>query len=158
MNKFIIVSMIAFNLFAAGRIEMAQNTKKEVVKVLELNEGLHASFFDYDGAKVEKAAKDLSNAIDKISDEKIKKLLTFSKTKLSEIKASNSTADNNQNYHLVSMALIHIINTYDVGEKYNAYSCPMVKKKWVQNSSKQDKVHNPYASNMPHCGQKDTKF
>ncbi|EPZ50141.1 PF11827 family protein [Bacteriovorax sp. BAL6_X] len=158
MNKFIIVSLIAFNLFAASRIEMAKDTKEQVVKVLELNEALHASFFDYDGAKVEKGAKALSNAIDKISDEKIKKLLTFSKTKLSEIEASKSTADNNQNYHLVSMALIHIINTYDVGEKYNAYSCPMVKKKWVQNSSKQDKVHNPYASNMPHCGQKDTKF
>ncbi|POB13408.1 DUF3347 domain-containing protein [Halobacteriovorax sp. DA5] len=158
MNKFIIVSMIAFHLFAAGRIEMAPNTKKEVVKVLELNETLHASFFEYDGAKVEEAAKKLSTAIDKISDEKIKKLLTFSKTKLSEIQASKTTAENNQSYHLVSMALIHIINTYDVGEKYNAYSCPMVKKKWVQNSSKQDKVHNPYASNMPHCGQKDTKF
>ncbi|MFG1492878.1 hypothetical protein [Halobacteriovorax sp. ZH4_bin.1] len=158
MNKFIIVSFIAFNLFAAGRIEMAKDTKKQVVKVLELNEDLHSSFFKYDGAKVEEAAKKLSRAIDKISDEKIKKLLTFSKVKLSEIQASKSTADNNQNYHLVSMALIHIINTYDVGEKYNAYSCPMVKKKWVQNSSKQDKVHNPYASNMPHCGQKDTKF
>ena len=49
-----------------------------------------------------------------------------------------------------------VVNTYDVGKKYNAYSCPMVKKKWVQNSKKMAKVHNPYAPNMPHCGSKDT--
>lgn len=42
------------------------------------------------------------------------------------------------------MALIHIINTYDVGENYNAYSCPMTNKKWVQNSKKLNMVSNPY--------------
>ena len=65
---------------------------------------------------------------------------------------------NNQNYHLTSMALIHIVNTYDVGNEYNAYSCPMVKKKWLQNSKKMAKVHNPYAPNMPHCGGQDSNF
>lgn len=54
------------------------------------------------------------------------------------------------------MALIHIVNKYDLGSKYNAYSCPMVKKKWLQNSDKMAKVHNPYAAGMPHCGSQDT--
>ena len=57
----------------------------------------------------------------------------------------------------VSKALVHIVRTYDVG-KYNAYSCPMVKKVWVQNSAKQDGVQNPYAPEMPACGTKDTSF
>ena len=83
-------------------------------------------------------------------------LLTFSKTKLDQIKASNDREDNNQNYHLVSMALIHVVKEYDVGSKYNAYSCPMVKKKWLQNSKKISKVHNPYAPEMPHCGSQDS--
>jgi hypothetical protein len=72
--------------------------------------------------------------------------------------AKTSREENNQNYHLVSMALIYIVNTYDVGPKYNAYSCPMVKKKWLQNSKKLAKIHNPYAPHMPHCGSQDTNF
>ena len=139
-----------------GRKSLSEGTKKSVVNALEANEELHNSFFKYDGKKVEAAAKKLKKAIDGIEDSEVSKLLKFSKTKLDQIKASSSRDDNNQNYHLVSMALIHVVNTYDVGAKYNAYSCPMVKKKWVQNSKKMAKVHNPYAPNMPHCGSKDT--
>ena len=63
---------------------------------------------------------------------------------------------NNENYHIVSSALIFVINKYDLGSEYNAYSCPMVKKKWIQNSKKMTKVHNPYAAGMPHCGSQDS--
>ena len=141
-----------------NRKSLNEETKESVVNALEANEKLHSSFFKYDGEKVEAAAKKLIKAIEDIEDSEVSNLLNFSKTKLKQIKASNSRDDNNQNYHLVSMALIHVIKIYDVGEKYNAYSCPMVKKKWIQNSSKMSKVHNPYAPKMPHCGSKDTNL
>lgn len=131
-------------------------TKKGILSVLEENETLHNSFFEYNGNSVEKAAKSLKTKMKNISNPEISKLLKFSITKLDEIKSSSSREDNNQNYHLISMALIHIVNTYDVGKKYNAYSCPMVKKKWLQNSNKLTKIHNPYAKGMPHCGSKVT--
>lgn len=138
------------------RKSLSEAAKKSVVSALEANEALHSSFFKYDSKVVETNAMKLKNAIDAIEDKEVAKLLNFSKGKLSEIKASNDRETNNKNYHLVSMALIHIVNKYDVGSKYNAYSCPMVKKKWVQNSSKMAKVHNPYAPNMPHCGSQDS--
>ncbi len=139
------------------RKSLSEAAKKSVISALEVNEALHSSFFKYDAKAVESNAMKLKKAIDAIEDKEVAKLLNFSKTKLSEIKASNDRETNNKNYHLVSMALIHIVNKYDVGSKYNAYSCPMVKKKWVQNSSKMVKVHNPYAPNMPHCGSQDSK-
>ena len=138
------------------RKSLSEAAKKSIVLALEANEALHSSFFKYDAKAVESNAMKLKKAIDAIEDKEVAKLLDFSKGKLKEIKASNDREANNKNYHLVSMALIHIVNKYDVGSKYNAYSCPMVKKKWVQNSSKMAKVHNPYAPNMPHCGSKDT--
>jgi hypothetical protein len=138
------------------RKSLSEGTKKSVIAVLEANEALHSSFFKYNGKKVEGNALKLKQMIDGIEDKEILKLLGFSKTKLSEIKASNDREVNDKNYHLVSMALIHIVSKYDVGAKYNAYSCPMVKKKWIQNSEKMSKVHNPYAPNMPHCGSKDS--
>ncbi|MDC0980266.1 hypothetical protein OAQ84_00875 [Bdellovibrionales bacterium] len=135
-----------------------QKTKKRFVKALEANEELHISFFKYDGKKVETAAKKLNMAMDKITNKELSKLLKFSKTKLAKIVSEKSREENNQNYHLVSMALIHVVKTYDVGSQYNAYSCPMVKKRWIQNSKKIEKVHNPYAATMPHCGSKDTNY
>ncbi len=138
------------------RKSLSEAAKKSVVSALEANEALHSSFFKYDAKAVESNAMKLKKAIDAIEDKEVAKLLNFSKNKLSEIKASNDRETNNKNYHIVSMALIHIVNKYDVGSKYNAYSCPMVKKKWVQNSSKMAKVHNPYAPNMPHCGSQDS--
>jgi predicted RNA-binding Zn-ribbon protein involved in translation (DUF1610 family) len=140
------------------RKSLSEAAKKSVVSALEANEVLHISFFNYDAKTVEANAMKLKNAIDAIEDKEVAKLLNFSKTKLSEIRASNDRDINNKNYHLVSMALIHIVNKYDVGSKYNAYFCPMVKKKWIQNSSKMAKVHNPYAPEMPHCGSQDTKY
>jgi hypothetical protein len=140
------------------RKSLTEVAKKSVVSALEANEVLHSSFFKYNAKAVEANAMKLKKAIDGIKDKEVTKLLNFSKRKLSEIKASNDRETNNKNYHLVSMALIHIVNKYDVGSKYNAYSCPMVKKKWVQNSEKMAKVHNPYAPNMPHCGSKDSHY
>lgn len=140
------------------RIELPMEVKKSVQVALATNEKLHGAFFKYEGAKVEAASKDLEASLSKIKDKDISKLLKFSKTKLSEIKASKSREENNNAYNVVSMALIYIVNKYDVGDTYNAYSCPMVKKKWVQNSEKIEKVHNPYAPNMPHCGSKDTDY
>ena len=66
------------------------------------------------------------------------KLLKFAKSKLDEIKANNEREGNNQNYHIVSSALLYIVNTFDVGPKYNAYSCPMIKRN-VQNTQKMAK-------------------
>lgn len=140
------------------RIELPKEIKKSVQAALAANEELHGAFFKYEGVKVEAASKGLKEKLTKIKDKDISKLLEFSINKLSEIKASKPREENNSTYNVVSMALIYLVNKYDVGESYNAYSCPMVKKKWVQNSEKIEKVHNPYAPNMPHCGSKDTSF
>ena len=141
-----------------SRKSLSEAGQKSVISALEVNEALHSSFFKYDAKAVEVNAMKLKNAIDAIENTEIAKLLKFSKGKLADIKASNDRETNNKNYHLVSMALIHIVNKYDVGEKYNAYSCPMVKKKWIQNSNKMTKVHNPYAPSMPYCGTQDSSY
>ena len=110
-------------------------------------------YFDGDEIKIK-----LQKAIDGIKDKEISKLLSYSKNKLSEIKATIDREVNNKNYNLVSMALIHVVSKYDVGNDYNAYSCPMVKMKWIQNTSKVSEVHNPYAPNMPNCGSQDSNY
>ena len=50
------------------------------------------------------------------------------------------------------MALIYVINTYDISDDYAPFTCPMVKKKWIQNVKNKPQVRNPYAPEMPQCG------
>ena len=160
MLKFILGLLLITNFaFAATeRVKLPEQTKMEVIGVLKVNENLHASFFKYNAKEVEQKAKELAQAIDKINDPQIKKLLNFSKSKVNQIKSTEGRKKNNELYNMVSMALTHLINKYDLGKDYNVYSCPMVKKKWVQNSTEMKKVHNPYAPNMPHCGEMLTNY
>lgn len=164
MKNLLIKSLFVFCLIITishandKRKKLNPETKKNVISLLSVNESLHSAFFTYSGKLVEKEARNLIEKINDIKDEEISKLLYLSKSKLSEIKEVNERDKNDQIYHSVSMALIDIVNKYDLGSKYNTYSCPMVKKKWVQNSDKISKVHNPYAPGMPHCGLQDSKY
>jgi len=143
----------------ASRQALSAIEKEELLNVLKANEGLHISFFNRSFDDAEKAAKKVIKAIDKMSGSKIKNKLLFAKEKLSQINSSRSRAENNRDYHLISMALIHLIGKYDVGSVYNGYYCPMEKKKWVQNSKKSMKVKNPFASDsMPACGDMITHY
>lgn len=162
--KFFILLTILFvlitNTHAKERKTIPVSVQKELIEVFTINEELHNAFFDYDKQieRIPKIAEGLRLKIGEISDESIRKLLVYSQGQLKEMNSKDSKAKNNQRYHLVSMALIHILNSYDIGSDYNAYSCPMVKKKWVQNSKKIAKVHNPYDATMPHCGSQDSKY
>jgi hypothetical protein len=156
--KITILSMFVSTSLYANRIELDKKVKGEIITVLEKNEAVHAAFFKYDGKKIEVAAKAMSAELGKISDKSIHAMLKFANQKLLAIKSTNSKKVNNTNYHIVSSAVIFLMNKYDLGKKYNAYSCPMVKKKWIQNSSKIDEVSNPYDDNMPNCGKKDTAY
>jgi len=136
-----------------NRKELSAQSKQEVLAVLEANEKLHKVFFDRSSSKIEPAAQVVISAINNISDKDISNKLQFSKKKLAELKNDNSDM-NDEDYHLFNMALAHIINNYNLESEYNIYSCPMSKKKWIQNSKK-DKgiIYNPYDSEtMPHCG------
>ena len=160
MLKFILTLLLLSNLAfgATERVKLPEQTKLEIINVLKVNENLHASFFKYNAKEVEKKAKELVTAIDKINNPQVKQLLNYSKAQAGKI---NSTMDRKQNdriYNIVSMSLTHLIIKYDLGKDYNVYSCPMVKMKWIQNSKKMAKVHNPYAPNMPHCGERLTDY
>ena len=155
MNKLILLfSLLLLSSTAFSKEKLDEQTKSEVIKVLENNESLHASFFKYNAKEVEANAKKTSSAISKISNKEVKKLLENAVKKLSEIKEGTDREENNKSYHTASMAMIYVINKYDLGSKYSGYRCPMVRKKWVQNTEKMAKVHNPYAPEMPHCGGK----
>ncbi|PIK13635.1 hypothetical protein [Halobacteriovorax sp. JY17] len=153
MRKLILLfSLLFLNNIAFSKDSLDEKSKEEVLNVLEVNEALHASFFKYNAKDVQANAEKTAAAIAKVSNKEVKKLLENASKKLSEIKEGADRESNNKNYHQASMAMIYVINKYDLGDKYSGYRCPMVKKKWVQNSQKMGRVHNPYAPEMPHCG------
>ena len=141
-----------------ARKSLEAATKEQFLEALKVNESLHGAFFTYNAKDVDQYAKKLKSALSKIKNEDLLKLLKGTDKYLEKLTAEESQKNNNHMYNLVSRKLLTVLHTYNLGSTYNAYSCPMVQKYWIQNSTKMDKVHNPYASYMPHCGTKDSKY
>lgn len=157
MKNLLIVMLLCGNVLAAStkKKTLDKKVQKQLIQVMEKNVTLHEAFFNYNADKVEDAADDMEDAIEEIKDPEIAKLLKQSKELLDGIDDDKTREDNNKAYHLISVELIKIKNTYDLGGKYAAFSCPMVNKKWIQSKSKYKKVMNPYDPSMPHCGSMD---
>lgn len=141
-----------------SRIELTNKIQAEATQILEANDKLFDSFFTYSGKRIEKNSKSLISVINKMSSSDIKKEFKKSFPFLKKLSAKNKKALNNDLYNKASLNFINIINRYDVGPNYNAYTCPMVNKRWVQNTKISNKVKNPYADYMPHCGGQDTEY
>ena len=124
---------------------------------LKTYENLHQAFFKYDQKKILTLAKDLSDSLKKIEDEKVQKQLE--KDNLYKYLESFSKAQNreiqNSLLNSISKKLFDILIEGDKENKeYSLYYCPMVKKYWLQNTIKISEVQNPYAPEMPNCGSK----
>ncbi len=161
MKKLILSFLIlitSLNNFAQKRKPLDSKTKTQVIKALDLNDELHMAFFEYDAKVVMKQAVALKKALTKLKGKELEKLFAPAIKELGQISSESKRAENNEHYAKASLSLVYLVNHYDVGPGYNAYMCPMVKKKWVQNSKKRDRTHNPYAPEMPHCGGRVTDY
>jgi hypothetical protein len=142
----------------SSRNDLSKKNQKYAIKVLNQNELLFDSFFSYSGAAIESHSMNLIKSINSMPNSQIKSEFIKSIPHLSKLKKSNSKEANNNYYNQASLIFIKIINTYDVGPHFNAYTCPMVNKRWVQNTKESNQVKNPYADYMPHCGGQDTEY
>lgn len=139
---------------SSNKKTLSNDVKMQLKDVMATYDDLHQAFFKGDKSNMEAEAKKLNQLIKSIKNPEISKLLSYSAKQLENIKASESKDKNNQVLHSVSSALIHVLNTFDTELKHEAYYCPMVKMKWLQSPARSDKVLNPYAPEMPHCGGK----
>jgi hypothetical protein len=145
-----------------NNVRKLDNVKKSIVlnrsfgQALSLYEKLHQSFFDNNLKAIKASAKSLLEAIEAIENEKISKVLSFSKTKLSLMIDSKNLETSRSAMNIVSQAMLIVLEKHVPNKNYARYYCPMVKKYWIQNISDSDKVMNPYAADtMPHCGTRE---
>ena len=156
---FTFILSISLSVFASiDRVKLPEQSRGEILNLLKLNEGLHSSFFKYKEKDVVENAKKISESISAIKDQEVKKLLRPAWEIINKIKPGTKREANNKLYNEFSSNLAILVEKYDLGKKYNVYYCSMVKKKWIQNSLKVKKVNNPYAPEMPFCGEKLTDF
>ncbi len=150
MKSIIISLFLVFSTFAKEAV--TEKEKKQMIELLTQNEMLFENYFSYNPEAIDKEAKELLKKFAAIESKKFKADIDRGKKYLEKISKSASREDNNKNYHLTNSFLIKIMNKYDFGPKYQAYYCPMVRKKWIQNVEVKSRVHNPYDPSMPHCG------
>lgn len=61
-------------------------------------------------------------------------------------------------FALVNQVMVDFLLANELSAAYNVYYCPMVDKRWIQDSAQVLEVQNPYALYMLKCGTKETSF
>lgn len=140
------------------RKDVSASVKTQVIALLTQNEKIHAAMFEYNKKALKSAVKKFQGLVTELKVEEFKKTLAPALKASGELLSNEKKEQDNESYHRLSLALVKLVETYKLGGVYNVYYCPMVKKRWVQNSEKMRKVHNPYAPEMPHCGGQITEF
>lgn len=129
----------------------------EVQTILDKNDELFNAFLKKDNSLIEKKSQELSALVKKSQTSSLNEIKAQT-ARLDSIKASEKREKNLASYEKFVNPLIKFIQTYDVGSKFNVFSCPMVKKSWIQNTDVNKNVRNVYAMEMLECGTQDTKF
>ncbi|EQC45286.1 DUF3347 domain-containing protein [Bacteriovorax sp. Seq25_V] len=152
MKKLILILLLAVSFSGFAKDKLEKSSKELMLKILDKNESLHSSFFSYKAKEVEAAAKLVLSVSQTNKDKLLKADIDKANEYLSQIKSTVNEDENKKFYGLANIYLVKIINKYDLGEKYQAYYCPMVRKRWIQNTKKEANVQNPYDASMPDCG------
>jgi hypothetical protein len=139
------------------RKSLNENDKKLVLEVLEKNDVLFNAFLKKDAKQVEKSALDLNLIMSKSTSTVLSSVKKHA-SKLSGIKSTNSNESNLSLYEQFLNPLIEIVKINEVGNKFNVFNCPMVKKSWIQNIEVNKDVKNVYAMDMLECGAQETHF
>lgn len=139
------------------RKSLATQDKVEAVEVLAKNDLLFNAFLKKDAAAIEKHAKELQKLVSAKKSPLLKEVKAQA-GKLNSIKASNSNETNLTAYEAFLNPLIKVVQEHEVDTRYNVFSCPMVKKSWLQDVKVNKGVKNVYAMEMLECGSQDTHY
>lgn len=139
------------------RQSISSKDESVLSEILEKNDLLYNSFLKKDKDLIEKYAKELS-ALVSTADIPIVNQVKAKVSDLNSIKSSSKNEDNLKAYESFLYPLIILVQQYDVGGKYNIFSCPMVKKSWIQDLKTNKDVRNVYVMDMLECGSQDTHF
>lgn len=142
----------------SARQQLSMDVKSQLREVYRRNDKLYQLFMQERYDQVEGQAKQVARAIEKIENPDVTQLLDFTKKNLRDLDGELEVEVLQEAYSMISTALIHVLKTYDIGPGFNAYYCPMVKKRWVQNSMEVTQVQNPYDKTMRKCGDQETHF
>ena len=141
------VCLLSLNIFASDQTDFNEALGKY--------EKLHDAFFKNDLKSVHKYSTELAQEISEINNKEVKKKLSYTLSKLAELEKTSDIDAAKKNMNIVSQGILVVLEKDLPNKDYARYYCPMVKKYWIQNVSKVEKVHNPYASeSMPHCGER----
>lgn len=168
--KFMLLALLAFDpVFAqtvhhghsmhaeVKRKDINASDKKVILDILNRNDELFNAFLRKDGNAIEKSASELHAVVLKANSKVFVSLKNESR-KLLNIKFKNSNESNLSEYEGFLNPLVEIVKSYNVGEKFNVFHCPMVKKSWIQNVVINKEVKNVFAMEMLECGSQETNF
>lgn len=139
------------------RKSLNDKDKKTISDALTINDQLFNALLAKDAKLIEKKSQEISALLQGNKDAVFKEL-ALKASNLKTIKSSTKQEDALKTYEEFLKPLIKVVQEYDLGNSYNVFSCPMVKKSWIQDVRVNKGVKNVFAPYMLECGTQDTHF
>lgn len=139
------------------RKALNEKDKKIISDALTINDQLFNALLAKDAKLIEKKSQEIS-ALFQGNKDAIFKELAPKASHLKTIKGSTKQEDALKAYEEFLKPLIKVVQEYDLESSYNVFSCPMVKKSWIQDVRVNKGVKNVFAPYMLECGTQDTHF
>ncbi len=126
--------------------------QKYLANVLKANDAVHSVFIKNDEQGFKMVWDGFEKALSQTRPDELKELITESKSASSKLMTATSLDEKRKLYGDVVKPIVLLLQKYGPIESYKVFTCPMVKKDWIQDIKVVSQVQNPYDPKMLKCG------
>lgn len=141
------------------KIALEKEVEEQALKIFEANFQLHQAFVKDDIELIQQQAFNLREVTSQAvaAQPSLVELAKVDET-LKQMATQKEVEQLATSFAVVNQVMVDFLLANELSAAYNIYYCPMVDKRWIQDSAQVLEVQNPYALYMLKCGTKETSF
>ncbi len=143
-----VFALFSYTSFAAGSPQI----QKYLTTLLKANDAIHTAFIKNDEPGFKTALAGLDKVLGEARVDELKQFVTESKSASAKLVSAANFDEKRKLYGDVVKPIVAMLQKYGPIESYRVFTCPMVKKDWIQDTKIASKVQNPYEPKMVDCG------
>ncbi|MBI2521867.1 MAG: DUF3347 domain-containing protein [Bdellovibrio sp.] len=126
--------------------------EKYLNDVLKANDAVHSAFIKSDDKELKSVWDTFEKALSGPRPDELKDFVTESKSAASKLVNATKFDEKRKLYGDVMKPIALMLQKYGPIASYKVFTCPMVKKDWIQDIKVVPQVQNPYDPKMVKCG------
>ncbi|OFZ14920.1 MAG: hypothetical protein A2X86_06205 [Bdellovibrionales bacterium GWA2_49_15] len=127
-------------------------TQKYLVNLLKANDSVHSAFVKNDEQGVKPVWANFEKVLSGSAPNELKEFVSESKVATVKLVSASAFDEKRKLYGDVIKPIVAMLQKFGPIDSYKVFTCPMVKKDWIQDTKLNSEVQNPYDPKMVKCG------